>query len=203
VSLKGDIKFQKALALAASASNIFEAEAAELAARRVMKAYNIDPIDIPDRSLYSRMNFTNSTLLKKLRDEWREQHPIPACAVEKIKPSLNYLNSPTIPFSIDGFRRFARKKRGNRRENLTDEQCDQIRLAFNAGARIRDIAINLGYRDRTVNSVRYRLVKSGEWVKDAHDKFQWTRALMKTAGQPGGECHAGSSKTESGSPPPD
>ena len=37
------IKFQKALALAAGASNKHEAEAAERAARRVMEACNIDP----------------------------------------------------------------------------------------------------------------------------------------------------------------
>jgi len=69
------IKFQKALALAAGASNRFEAEAAELAARRVMAAYNIDPVTIPDRSFYSHMNFANNALLKKLRDEWRAAHP--------------------------------------------------------------------------------------------------------------------------------
>jgi hypothetical protein len=43
MSLEGDIKFQKTLALAASASTSFEAEAAEAAARRLMAACNIDP----------------------------------------------------------------------------------------------------------------------------------------------------------------
>jgi hypothetical protein len=75
MSLAGDIKFQKTLALAAAASNKHEAEAAELAARRVMETYNIDPTDIPDRSLYGRMHFSDNPLLKKLREEWREAHP--------------------------------------------------------------------------------------------------------------------------------
>jgi hypothetical protein len=69
------IKFQQVLALAASTSNPFEAEAAELAARRLMETQNIDPVTIPDVSLYNGMNFANNALLKKLRDEWRAAHP--------------------------------------------------------------------------------------------------------------------------------
>jgi hypothetical protein len=69
------VKFQKALALAAGASNRFEAEAAERAARRLMELYNIDPVEFPNISFYNRMNFADNPLLKKLRDEWREQHP--------------------------------------------------------------------------------------------------------------------------------
>ena len=77
MSLSNDIKFQKALALAASASNKFEAEAAERAARRLMATHNIDPTDIPDGSLYNRMNFAENALLRKLREEWRKAHPQP------------------------------------------------------------------------------------------------------------------------------
>ena len=54
MSLSSVIKFQKTLALAASASNWFEAEAAELAARRLMEGHNIDPVTIPVRSLYDQ-----------------------------------------------------------------------------------------------------------------------------------------------------
>jgi hypothetical protein len=75
MSLRNAVKFQKTLALAGSASNNFEAEAAELAARRVMEAYNIDPVTTPNFSLYNYMNFADSALLKKLRDEWRAAHP--------------------------------------------------------------------------------------------------------------------------------
>jgi hypothetical protein len=69
------IKFQKTLALAASASNKFEAEAAELAARRVMHACNLDPTRIPNGSFYSHHNFADSPLLAKLREEYRQKHP--------------------------------------------------------------------------------------------------------------------------------
>jgi hypothetical protein len=75
MSLRSIIKFQKTLALAASASNSFEAEAAERAARRLMETHNIDPVQIPNVSLYNRMNFADNAVLKRLRDEWREQHP--------------------------------------------------------------------------------------------------------------------------------
>jgi hypothetical protein len=73
--LRGKIKFQKALALAASASNGFEVAAAEHAARRLMAAYSIDPVAMPNYSLYNGMRFGDNALLKKLRDEWRAAHP--------------------------------------------------------------------------------------------------------------------------------
>ena len=73
--LKTVIKFQKALALAAAASNRHEAEAAERAARRVMEACNIDPVELPNVSFYNHMNFADNPVLKKLRDEWRAAHP--------------------------------------------------------------------------------------------------------------------------------
>jgi hypothetical protein len=73
--LKEIIKFQKTLALFASASNAHEAKAAELAARRVMEACNIDPVVIPDRAFTSHMNFADNALLNTLREEWREAHP--------------------------------------------------------------------------------------------------------------------------------
>ena len=69
------VKFQKALALAAGASNRHEAEAAEVAARKLMAAYEIDPVESPNGSFYNGMNFANNALLKKLRDEWRAAHP--------------------------------------------------------------------------------------------------------------------------------
>jgi hypothetical protein len=75
MSLQGDIKFQKALAQAAGASNSHEAEAAERGARSLMKVHNIDPIDLPSKSLYSQMDFADNWLLIKLRDEWRAAHP--------------------------------------------------------------------------------------------------------------------------------
>lgn len=117
MSLKGDIKFQKALALAASASNQFEAEAAELAARRLMETYQIDPTDIPNGSLYSRINFADNLLLAKLRNEWREQHPPvlpPPRSSPQIKPSSDPEGSLIIPFSINGYRKHAQKRYNKR-----------------------------------------------------------------------------------------
>ena len=65
----------KTLALAAGASNAHEAKAAELAARRVMEACNLDPVLIPNVSFVSHINFANNALLNKLREEWRAAHP--------------------------------------------------------------------------------------------------------------------------------
>jgi hypothetical protein len=69
------IKFQKALALAAGASNPHEAKAAELAVRRLVKTRDLDPTRVPDQSFVSKVSFTDNALLQKLRDEYREQHP--------------------------------------------------------------------------------------------------------------------------------
>ena len=69
------IKFQKTLALFAGASTLHEAEAAELGARRVMQACDIDPVVVCNSSLYDYTDFGDNALLKKLRDEWRETHP--------------------------------------------------------------------------------------------------------------------------------
>ena len=141
--LSSDIKFQKALALAASASNQFEAEAAELAARRLMEAYGIDPTDIPDRSLYSRINFAGNDLLAKLREEWRIAHPLPVASaveeIEKIEFSIYVDNSSAIPFNINGFSKHARKKykrkRPDKYENVkvTPEILDQVHAMFEQG----------------------------------------------------------------------
>ena len=40
-----------------------------------MAACNIDPVAFPDGAFHNDMNFANSALLKKLRDEWRAAHP--------------------------------------------------------------------------------------------------------------------------------
>jgi hypothetical protein len=84
--LKNVIKFQKALALAAAASNRHEAEAAELAVRRLMEAYDIDPIEIPDVSLYNHMTFTDNAVLKTLRDEYHEPHARKVAARLRTRP---------------------------------------------------------------------------------------------------------------------
>lgn len=73
--LRDVYRFQKALTLAVRTANPNEARAAELAARRLMAAYNIDPMIIPDRSILDGTNFADTALLKTLREEWRATHP--------------------------------------------------------------------------------------------------------------------------------
>jgi hypothetical protein len=40
-----------------------------------MAAYGIDPVEVPNWSMYSHMSFAENALLKQLRDEWRAAHP--------------------------------------------------------------------------------------------------------------------------------
>ena len=68
-------KFQKALALYARAATPHEAEAAELAVRRLVVGLKLDPICIPNQSFVSDINLADNALLQKLRDEWRAAHP--------------------------------------------------------------------------------------------------------------------------------
>jgi hypothetical protein len=106
MSLKNDIKFQKTLAQFAGASNEHEVAAAERAARRVMEAYKIDPTDMPDRSLYNHMNFTDSPLLQKLREEWIAAHPPKPKRTRKVK------NNPLLSSTKGLFDRLFGNKEG-------------------------------------------------------------------------------------------
>lgn len=118
------LKFQKALALAASVSNPFEAAAAESAVRRIMESRNIDPTRVPNQSFVSRhINFANNTLLQKLREEFRALHPLPS-KKKAVKPETVELNGK-IAFSIRGYRKvknkndkLLRKKRPKTPRNL-------------------------------------------------------------------------------------
>ena len=115
--LNSDIKFQKALALFASASNVFEAEAAELAARRLMAKHAIDPTDMPDYSLYNGIKFGGNALLQKLRAEWHEQHPpaVPAVEPPVIKPPAERHGRgrprKRFRFNIEAYRKTLRQNR--------------------------------------------------------------------------------------------
>jgi hypothetical protein len=97
--LNSNIKFQKTLALAARASNDHEAWAAELAARRLMERFSIDPLNIPDVSLYDRTEFSGNPLLAKLRQEALAALP----AVESTAPTRTKNPFGRIPFNINGF----------------------------------------------------------------------------------------------------
>jgi hypothetical protein len=117
MSLRNSIRFQKALALAAAASNEFEAAAAELAARRLMETCNIDPTRIPNGSLYSRMGFADNPLLKKLRSEWREQHPVAAPVVEQEEEERRSRTSLGFSWSSEKYVK-ANQKRTKRTLNI-------------------------------------------------------------------------------------
>lgn len=100
MSLRTNIKFQKALALAAAASNQHEKAAAEQAARRVMDAHDIDPVLIPNGSLYSRINFADNAVLKKLREEWQEAHPDRVYKVDR-SGITRWANRPKAPKPVN------------------------------------------------------------------------------------------------------
>jgi hypothetical protein len=63
------IRFQKAVRSADRAATPGEAEAAMNAARRLMEAYQIDPVTLHDGSFYDRGSFANSETLAKLPAE--------------------------------------------------------------------------------------------------------------------------------------
>ena len=176
------IKFQKALALAASASNSFEAEAAELAVRRLITACKLDPTRIPNQSFCSDVDFSNNELLKKLRDEYHEQHPIAAVARESKRSGLE--NVANIQFNISGFSKYARhkKKRKEAREpavQLTRADHENIRLLFNKG--LTQSAVNEQLGLRNANSTRAYYLRSGKWVRDSHGLLQWADWVQEFA----------------------
>jgi predicted DNA-binding protein (UPF0251 family) len=179
--LNNVIKFQKTLALAASASNSFEVEAAEFAARRLMEVCNLDPTDIPNVSLYSQSNFADNTLLRKLREEWREAHPVPVAAVAVEPTSYTELEGLTaIPFSLSGFNKQAKKGKGKHRKEpvkLSDAEAEQIRLLFNEGLARKEVAELTGFSRDTVNSAKAYRLRKRIWLRDVDGKFQWAEPV--------------------------
>jgi len=188
--LASDIRFQKTLATAAAASNENEAAAAEFAARRLMETFNIDPTDIPDQSLYNRMNFGNNELLKKLRAEWREAHPVVVLDVpELVIPSMPDFGP--IQFNINGFTKHAyrnnrkkKRKSSNSPARLTRDDHERIRQLLNEGWELKDVAELTGYKN--VNSTRAWFIRSKQWVKDRKGHWQWShdQAPAPTKPQP-------------------
>jgi hypothetical protein len=120
MQLNNAITFQKALALAASATTPFEAEAAEAAARRLMATFKINPTRIPDLSMYNHINFADNALLQKLREEWLAEHPPPPR--RQRPPPEPEEPMPSIPFSLRGYRKVERrnKKDALRRRSAAD-----------------------------------------------------------------------------------
>lgn len=156
--LSSDIKFQKALALAASASNSYEAEAAELAARRLMERYSIDPLSIPDISLYDRTNFAGNYLLVKLRAESFAAKPV----IERAKSKANTKRIfDHIPFNINGFsstikhRRKSPEKRATR--TLSEEEKEQVRDEMRQGISSKIIRKKWGLSHGQTSGLRDRL----------------------------------------------
>ena len=48
--------------------------------------HDIDPIEIPDVSLYNHMTFTDNAVLKTLRDEYHEPHARKVAARLRTRP---------------------------------------------------------------------------------------------------------------------
>ena len=143
-------RFQKCLRRATAASTVDEAVAAEAAARRLMETYKINPLKVPDKSVYDYTDFYNNALLLKLRQEHLAQQQ---------------LNK-------------GKHKRGPKQKGLKQKvdpaDHERIRLLYNEGFGPTDIGMQLGYLDRTVNSVRWRhLFRHYDWVLDENDKLQW------------------------------
>jgi hypothetical protein len=156
--LSNCIKFQKTLALSAAASNTFEMAAAELAARRLMETFNIDPMDIPNVSVYNHMNFSDNVLLKKLRSEWLGRRPVRAPIVEQPKQqqSKDYLNSPAIPFSINGFRKYVQRKPATRiRANSSrdESRTETLRQLLNSGKTRSMICAEDGFNQGEISGI--------------------------------------------------
>jgi DNA-binding CsgD family transcriptional regulator len=171
MQLSDVLKFQKALALAAAASNPFEVAAAERAVRRLVVTCKLDPTRIPDQSFVSDINFADNALLQKLRDEYRELHPLPAPAVKEERqiPAVQ-----SIPFSVAGYARHTRKKR--RKEpavQLTPANHESIRLLLNEGHSLKEIAARTGFKASTINSTRTYHIRKGRWVRDGAGCLQW------------------------------
>lgn len=170
------IKFQKTLALAAAASNEHEAAAAELAARRVMQACNLDPTRIPDGSFYSQHNFADSMLLAKLREEYRAAHPAPKKELKETPQlDLDYLKSPKLPFSINGYRRITQKGKPPRRSpsSRSHEDHELIRSMLNSGMSVKAVERKTGFTN--VNSTRAYMKRNKKWIRDERGHWQWAR----------------------------
>jgi hypothetical protein len=100
--LRDVVRFQKALAVAAVASNPFEAAAVEAAARRLVESGLIDPTHVPDQSFVAQIKFNDNALLKTLRDEYRAAHPLPVKKKKEPKVSSAGVSSTSgISFEID------------------------------------------------------------------------------------------------------
>lgn len=170
------IKFQKTLALAASASNLFEMEAAELAARRLVLTCKLDPTRIPNISLYSHLDFADNVLLQKLRDEWREQHP-PVVKKENGGQSgnRNHLNSPAIPFSLRGFRKTANKNRqhGGSNEPRDEARIERLRELLNGGKSRPAICKEDGFKQGEISGIIRDYTGAKSAAKQFQDNPKW------------------------------
>lgn len=182
MSLTDTIRFQKTLALFASASNQYEAEAAELAARRLIETRAVDPLRIPDYSLYSRVTFADNALLKRLREEAlaaalvvESAEPEPDMVVAKCTPTVSPFGR--IAFSVEGYRRALRKGKPRARAKLSFETYDAIRRLYNQGMRAGEVGEALGLNRSTVNSSSQWQIRSGRWYRDADGLWQWAERL--------------------------
>ena len=154
-------RFQKCLRRATAASTPSESEAAEALARRLMETYKIDPVKVPDKSVYDYTDFSDNTLLLKLRQEHiaEQQKQL----LKKSKHKHKRGNKPKGP-----------------RQKVELSDYEVIRVLYNEGLGPKEIGKRLGYNDRSVNSVRHRhFIRDKNWVLDADGKLQWAKKEEK------------------------
>jgi hypothetical protein len=183
--LSSCIKFQKTLALAASASNPFEAEAAELAARRVMEQQQIDPTRIPNTSLYSQMNFAENVLLQKLRAEWLELHPLPV----KIAKSKTWEQSPSIPFNLNRFSKHTQKRRRHpqmvaNKVIVTPEMLEKIHTMLQQGTLPSNVRRAFGLTKGQIAGIKGRYDERRRMNRDVQDS-NYSASPVAAAGDAG------------------
>jgi hypothetical protein len=92
-----------------------------------MEACNIDPTRVPDVSLVSQVNLTDSWLLPKLRDEFCEQHP-PARKTRSRSRKRPSVMPRAEPYAENPFEQYARdlEQRASEAENPFEQYARDL-----------------------------------------------------------------------------
>lgn len=182
MQLNDAIRFQKALFSHACASNPFEAQAAEAAARRLMANLGINPTIIPDNSLYNRVNFRDNALLRQLRAEWNAAHP-PTPPVRKTEFEIE--SFPEIPFDIEGYRRIVnrkkkkRRKTSDKRSSRDEARVERLRHLLNKGKRRPSIVKEDGFTRSEISAIIRDYVGTKSAAQRYQDKPRWRIELRE------------------------
>jgi DNA-binding CsgD family transcriptional regulator len=150
-------RFQKCLRRATAASTLGEAEAAEAAARRLMETYKINPLKIPDKSVYDFTDFSDNALLLRLRQEYMAQQ---------------FRNKHT-------HKRGPKRKGPRQKVDLADQE--RIRVLCNEGLSPKAIGEQLGYSEYTMRTQRHTHLRiKRDWLIDGSGKLQWVTSKISS-----------------------